>query len=111
MMQATFSAHFNHDDPKETIVIIDAYPKGTPAQTGLINKFTVPANEIVQREVVAIVSPVRAKKGMPWVGRFVLVDQFQRRYRTKKMTFRWIAPPPPSPSVQNPAEGSSRAFG
>jgi hypothetical protein len=89
MMQAMFWADFNHDDPKLTLVIVDAYPQGTRPQIGMITKFAVPPNKIVQQQVAAIVLPIIAKKGKPWVGRFILVDQFQRKYKTKKMSFRW----------------------
>jgi hypothetical protein len=98
MMQAMFWADFSHDDPKQTLVIIDAYPDGTHPQIGMF-KFAIPPGKLVQEQVASFVLPVKAKKGEPWTGRFVLVDQFQRKYRTKKVTLRWVGhPPPPEPT-------------
>lgn len=107
MMQAMFWADFNHDDPKESLVITGAYPEGTRPQIGMIGKFVIPPKQIVHQQVAAIVLPIKAKKEKPWTGRFVLVDQFQRQYKTKKVTFRWAGPPPTQP----PLGGSSHASG
>ena len=93
MMQAMFWADFNHDDQRETLVIMDAYPQGTQPQIGMIDKFKIPPRCTVYKQVAAIVLPIKGKKGKPWVGRFVLVDQFQRKYKTIKITFRWMGPP------------------
>jgi hypothetical protein len=68
MMQAMFWADFNHDDPKLTLVIVDAYPQGTRPQIGMITKFAIPPNKIVQQQVAAIVVPIIATKGKPCVG-------------------------------------------
>ena len=103
MMQAMFWADFNHDDPKATLVIVDAYPKGTHPQLGMIGKFAIPPNKIVQQQVAAIVLPIKAKKEQPWIGRFILVDQFQRKYKTKKMSFRWAGHTTSSGSNQGAA--------
>lgn len=95
MMQAMFWADFNHDDPKETLVITDAYPDGTHPQLGMMVKFAIPPGEIVHEHVAAFVLPIKAEKGKAWRGRFVLLDQFQRKYKTKKVTFRWAGSPAP----------------
>lgn len=102
MMQAMFWADFNHDDEKQTLVITEAYPQGTHPQFGIIEKFAIPPGRMVRQQVAAFVLPTKGKKERPWTGRFVVVDQFQRRYRTKKAAFRWVGPPTPSASPSPP---------
>ena len=100
MMQVIFWADFNHDDQRETLVITNAYPKGTKPQIGMIGNFAIPPRQIVRQQVAVFVLPIKGEKGRPWVGRFVLVDQFQRKYKTKKVAFRWMGPLP-SASTQS----------
>src|SRR5438309_1268550 len=72
LMQAMFSADFNHDDTKQTLVIVDAYPHGTNVEIPGTNKFSVPPGQVVHQRVYVFISPV-PEKGKPWTGRFVLV--------------------------------------
>ncbi len=90
MMHAMFWADFNHDDPKQTLIIMDGYPEGTHSQIVTVSDFVIPPGEIVDQQVIAIVLPIKGEKGKPWTGRFILVDQFQRKYKTKKVTFKWV---------------------
>jgi hypothetical protein len=92
LMQVSFWADFNHDDPKETLVITAAYPKGTTPQVDM-TKFKISPYEMVKEQISAFVTPVVGKKGKPWTGRIVLLDQFQRKYRTKRATFSWVGTP------------------
>jgi len=92
MMQVTFRADFNHDDPRQTLVITEAYPEGTTPQLGMVQKFKIPAETMVDEQVTVFVTPIVAEKGKAWTGRIVLVDQFQRKHKTKKATFRWAGP-------------------
>ena len=92
MMQVTFWAGFNHDDPKQTLVITDAYPKGTTPQLAMLDRFKIPPQTIVKEQVTTFVVPVAGEKGKAWTGRIVLVDQFQRKHKTKKATFHWAGP-------------------
>jgi len=92
MMQITFWAHINHDDSKQALVIVDAYPVGTKPQITAMQKFKIPPGAMVKEQVSAFVVPILAEQGKPWTGRIVLVDQFQRKYKTKKMTFEWAGP-------------------
>jgi len=80
----------NHDDPKQSIIITAAFPKDTQPQHGLISNIVIPPNQMVHEQVVAIVSPIVGEKGKPWTGRIILTDQFHRRYKTQKATFRWV---------------------
>jgi hypothetical protein len=102
MMQAMFWADFNHDDQRDTLVITQAYPQGTRPQMGII-KFAIPPGQMVREQIASFVLPVKGTKERPWVGRFVLVDQFRRKYRTKKAAFRWIGPRTPSAPTQGPS--------
>jgi hypothetical protein len=97
MMQMMFWADFNHDDERQTLILTDAYPEGTSPQMGMISKFAIPPGTMVNEQVAAFVAPVKGLRGSPWEGRFVLVDQFQRKYKTNKVTFRWAGPVAPSP--------------
>lgn len=92
-MQLTLSANFNHDDPDQTLVIVDAYLKGATPQLEMQDKFDVPPETIVDQRVVMFVAPVIREKGKDWTGRIVFVDQFRRTYKSAKVTFRWAGPP------------------
>ena len=98
MMQVTFVADINHDDTKHALVIVDAYPQGTKAQLSMIDKFTLPPETIVTQRIAMFVSPVVAETGKAWTGRIILVDQFKRKYKTDRATFRWVGPPGVPPS-------------
>lgn len=94
MMQIMFSADFNHDDPKQTLVIVNAYPKGKREQkVSFPNQFVIPPCQIVSEQVAAWVIPLLATPGNNWRGRFILVDQFKRKHKTEKIVFRWAGPP------------------
>lgn len=93
LMHVVFCGGFNHDDRKQTLVITSAYPEGTEPKFRMIENLSIPPETIVNERVDALVLPVRAKKEKPWTGRFILVDQFQRKYKTKKITFQWAGPP------------------
>jgi hypothetical protein len=66
-----------------------------------ISKFAIPPGAMVNEQLTAIVLPIKGKKGQPWKGRFVLVDQFERKYKTKKIKFKWVG------RVENNAPSSS----
>jgi hypothetical protein len=91
-MHVVFWADLNHDDPKQTLVIVNAYPEGTQPEMETISKFSIPPGSIVHEQLSAIVLPFVAKKGEPWIGKFILVDQFDRTYKTKKIKFKWVGP-------------------
>jgi len=101
IMQLIFSADFNHDDPKQDLVIVNAYPKGMRQQkVAAFEKFNVPPGRIVTKQVAVWVLPLLAEQGKDWKGRFILVDQFMRKHKTERVVFRWVGC---SPSSKNPA--------
>jgi hypothetical protein len=96
IMQAVFWAEFNHDDPKQTLVIMDAYPVGTRPQISATSKFSVGPGQIVTEQIGAYVLPIKGERGKPWSGRFILVDQFHRKHKTQKITLKWVGNSPAS---------------
>jgi hypothetical protein len=92
LMQTVFWADLNHDDPKQTLVIVNAYPEGTEPEMSTISKFAIPPGEMVNEQLTAMVLPIKGKKGEPWIGKFILVDQFNRKYKTKRIKFKWAGP-------------------
>jgi len=93
-MQVVFRANFTNDDLNEAIVIVDAYPVGTTSQVAAFIEFAIPPHAIVKQQIVALVGPVIGKKGKPWTGKIVLVDQFLRKRKTQKTTFKWVGSNP-----------------
>ena len=45
-----------------------------------------------------LVTPVVGTKGKDWTGRLIFVDQFDRRYKSPKYTFKWAGLPPTPPT-------------
>jgi hypothetical protein len=91
-MQVVFTASLTHDDLKQAMIITDAYPVGTTPQVSAMLEFTIRPEEMVKEQVVAIVSPVLGKKGEPWTGKIVFVDQFQRKHKSQRVTLKWAGP-------------------
>jgi|HubBroStandDraft_6_1064221.scaffolds.fasta_scaffold02049_19 hypothetical protein len=89
-MQVVCSANITHDDLKQAMVIVDAYPVGTMSQVRAMEEITIPPQEVVKERIQAIVGPVVGKKGQPWTGKIALVDQFLRKHKTSKVTFKWV---------------------
>ena len=89
-------ADITHDDDKQTLIIVDVYPEGTHNRVPGMSQFTIGPKQMLGLPLVSFAQPVVGTKGQPWIGRLVLVDQFDRKYKTKKATFRWTGPPKPS---------------
>ena len=98
VMHVHLNAGFTHDDDKQTLLIMNAFPEGTENFLPALVQFQIPPHVMVSQQIVAFVQPVIGEKGKPWTGRFILIDQFQRRYKTKVATYRW------SGSRPNPTE-------
>jgi hypothetical protein len=98
-MQIVFWADFNHDDPQQTLIITDAYPKGTRSEIRTVINFPVPPGQMVREQVATFAVPIKGEKGKPWTGRIILLDQFKRKYKTDKIAFRWVGAvtPPAKP--------------
>ncbi len=71
---------------------MDAYPVGTTTQVRGMSEFKIPPGALIKKQLVAIVGPIIGEKGKPWTGKLVLVDQFLRKYKTRKVTFKWVGP-------------------
>lgn len=89
IMQIVFSADFTNDDIGKSLVIIDAYVKGTRSWHPF-EKFSIGPHTLFEHHGTTFVSPVIAEKGQDWTGRLIFVDQFGRKHRSPKMTFTWI---------------------
>lgn len=87
LMQVRFEVDLTHDDPEESLIIVDAHPEGTHLKIPF-EKFVIPPRQLVERTLAIFVQPVVGEKGKDWTGHIVLVDQFKRSYKTQKTTFR-----------------------
>ena len=98
MMHVHLDADFNHDDDKQTLFIMDAFPEGTENRIPGFSRFVIPPHKVVNQQIVSFALPIIAEKEKAWTGRMVFVDQFQRQYKTRKGTYRWVGvAPPPEP--------------
>lgn len=110
IMQVGFVADFTHDDPTQTIILVDAFPDGTRSELRLFDYITIPPEELVRlrHHLWRMVTPVVGEEGKNWKGRIVLVDQWKRKYKSKEFEFMWVggkgtaAPPASSPSSTPP---------
>ncbi|MGD1216199.1 MAG: hypothetical protein ABR861_14565 [Terriglobales bacterium] len=93
-MQMSFMADFSHDDPGQTILLIDAYIKGTKPWIKFDEPIDIAPEELVTPEyqVHFMITPIIAPVGKNWTGRIIFIDQWHRRYRTKKFEFVWTGP-------------------
>jgi hypothetical protein len=95
MMQVVCTAEIAHDDPHQTLIILDSYPNGARSEMGTTaTHFVIPPETVVRETFASFSTPVIGKKGQPWTGRLVLVDQFKRKYKTERVTFQWAGAPP-----------------
>jgi len=97
-MQLVFWADINHADDKQTLLIMGAYPDGTQPQMNTTH-FKIPPSAVVYEQISAFVLPIKGERGQPWRSRFILIDQFHRKYRTQEIAFRWVGGPPPAPTA------------
>ena len=86
-MQVMFTVDLTHDDPKESLIIVDAHPEGTQSSLPF-DKFAINPHQLVERRVTIFVQPVLGKKDKDWNGHIIFIDQFRRHYKTQKTTFR-----------------------
>jgi len=80
-----------HDDPEQTVIVMDAFPEGTKTYK-LSERIAIPPGEPVDHVISALVTPVVGTPGQTWTGRLVLVDQFRRRHKTEKIAFDFWDP-------------------
>jgi hypothetical protein len=92
IMQVGFQADFTHDDPEQTLILVDAFPESTHAKYPFRDSITIEAEELVEPEhqIWMMVTPVVGEEGKNWKGRIVFVDQFKRKYKCKEeFEFMW----------------------
>lgn len=99
-MQTVFQAEFTHDDDKQALVIMNAYPEGTETKFAALTPFNIPPRTLVSQQVSAFVQPISPRPGETFECRYILVDQFHRKYRTQRIVFKWAGPPPPAPTEE-----------
>lgn len=92
IMQVGFVADFTHDDPRQTIILVDAFPEGTRSELQLFDYITIPPEELVKvgHHIWRMVTPVVGEEGKNWKGRIVLVDQGKRKYKSMEFEFIWV---------------------
>jgi hypothetical protein len=98
LMQIVFWADVNHDDQRETLVIMSAYPEGSEPEIASTLQFSVLPGTIVHEQISAFIKPIKGEAGKTWRSKFVLVDQFRRKYKTQEIAFRFAGPVPPPES-------------
>jgi hypothetical protein len=94
-MQLIFMADFSHDDEKHSLLLIDAYIKGTKPWVGNGNDPVKiePCHLIRDRYINGIlVTPVVGEPGKNWTGRIIFIDQFHRKYNTDRQEFVFTGP-------------------
>ena len=92
-MQISCQIRITHDDQRNALIITDAYPTGTKTEIKAMDEFKIPSNTLANERIASIVGPMIGEKGKPWTGKIVLVDQFNRKYKTQKATFKWAGLP------------------
>jgi hypothetical protein len=93
IMQVGFSADFTHDDPKQTIILVDAFPEGAHSELQFGDYIEIPPEELVtpNHQVWMMVTPVVGEEGKNWKGRIVFVDHWRRKYKSKeRFEFMWV---------------------
>lgn len=92
IMQVGFQADFTHDDPSQTLILVDAFPEGTQATLHFRESITIEPEMLVTPEyqIWMMVTPVVEQEGKNWTGQIIFVDQFKRKYKSKeRFEFRW----------------------
>jgi hypothetical protein len=94
-MQVMFMADFTHDDPDQTLLLIDAFLKRTEPIVHFHEPIDIDPEELVTPEycVSLMVKPVIGEEGKNWRGRIYFTDQLHRTYRTKNVEFKWAGGP------------------
>lgn len=99
IMQIGFVADLTHDDPNQTVILMDAFPEGARSELPFFDYITIPPEEWIKpgRHIWMMVTPVLAEKGRNWKGRIVFVDQWKRKYKSEEeFEFLWMGGKNPS---------------
>jgi hypothetical protein len=92
IMQVGFAADFTHDDPRQTLILVDAFPEGAHSKYPFHDDITIGLEELVtpEHQIWMMVTPVVGEEGKNWEGRIVFVDQFKQKHKGKeKFEFMW----------------------
>lgn len=94
VMQVCFMADFSHDDPKQTLLLIEARLKGTKPWMRFDEPIRIPPGQLVRSKYVEdfYVMPMIGTPGKNWTGRIIFKDQFHRPYKSGKFEFVWTGP-------------------
>jgi hypothetical protein len=94
IMQVCFMADFSHDDPDQTILLIDAYLKGTKPWMRFDEPIRIPPGQLVRSKHVEdfFVTPIIGTPGKNWTGRIIFKDHLHRPYKSEKFEFVWTGP-------------------
>jgi hypothetical protein len=95
LMQMMFMADFTHDDPDQTVILVEVYLKGTKPKFHFQDPVDIDPEELVTPNfnVHFMVTPVIGEEGKSWTGRIYFIDQLHRTYKTKKVEFKWAGGP------------------
>jgi hypothetical protein len=80
-MQLIMKGLFSNSDLEQALLITQVYLEGTKATLTLLEPLQIPAHHSVNETVHAFVQPVVGKKGHPYKGTLILIDQFKRKHR------------------------------
>jgi hypothetical protein len=99
IMEVTFTADFTHDDPDQTVLLIEAFLEGTKPKFHFDEPIDIDPEELVTSEcpISLMVTPVVGEEGKNWTGRVIFIDQLHRTYKTKKVEFKWAGGPAKQP--------------
>jgi hypothetical protein len=99
IMQMMFMADFTHDDPDQTIILIEAFLKGTKPKFHFDEPIDIDPEELVtpKYNVHFMVIPFIGEEGKNWTGQIYFIDQLHRTYRTKNVEFKWAGGPSKQP--------------
>lgn len=78
------------NDSDESIAILEACPEGAEPQLGSFQQVILP-HRPVRQMISAFALPILGTVGEPLRTRFVLKDQYGRRYYTPQTNFRWVS--------------------
>ena len=106
-MQIIYTADFSHDDPKQTLLLIDAYIEGAKPFVTVSDPMKIPPGQVVRsRHINGIyLTPVVAEIGKNWTGRIIFVDQWHRKYKSDKFEFIFTGP------TEHPAKAKTKTAG
>jgi hypothetical protein len=93
-------------DPHQTIILIEAFLKGTKPKFHFDEQIDIDPEELVTPEynVHFMVTPVIGEEGESWTGPVIFIDQLHRKYKTKEVEFKWAGGP--TKPLQKASEGN-----